>query len=147
MSLSKAIKSGKEHRKPYYGAASFDSSCRPGGGCPWCEGNRFHADRRRRAAADEQIKEWEKGRAAVIDSPEGEDFVKHPYYDYTTEDAMCLARTLIENPREVADLDCKKALKVISSVAKRQRFNWITGQMAQEVLRLTMGEREEEVLR
>ena len=66
MSLSKAIKSGKEHRKPYYGAASFDSSCRPGGGCPWCEGNRFHADRRRRAAADEQIKEWENSGPFVV---------------------------------------------------------------------------------
>lgn len=45
MSLDKAIKSGKEHRKPYYDSRDFDSSCRNHGGCPWCEGNRLHKQR------------------------------------------------------------------------------------------------------
>lgn len=42
MALDKAIKSGKEHRKPYRGSKSFDPSCRNHGGCAWCEANRKH---------------------------------------------------------------------------------------------------------
>ena len=40
MSLEKAIKSGKEHRKEYWGAKAVDPTCRNHGTCPWCEGNR-----------------------------------------------------------------------------------------------------------
>jgi hypothetical protein len=41
MSLEKAIKSGKEHRKPYYKyCEQIDPACRNHGGCPWCEANR-----------------------------------------------------------------------------------------------------------
>jgi len=42
MSLDKAIKSGKEHRKPYYGAQACDASCRPHGGCTYCREGRLH---------------------------------------------------------------------------------------------------------
>lgn len=42
MSLDKAIKHGKEHRKPYTGSKVFFSSCRNHGGCPWCTENRRH---------------------------------------------------------------------------------------------------------
>ena len=42
MALDKAIKSGKEHRKPYRGSKSIDPTCRNHGGCPWCEENRKH---------------------------------------------------------------------------------------------------------
>ena len=42
MSLDKAVASGKEHRKKYYGAKSVSKSCRNHGGCEWCEGNRLH---------------------------------------------------------------------------------------------------------
>lgn len=47
MALDKAIKHGKEHRKPYYGSKAIDPSCRNHGGgrkyaCPWCEMNRRH---------------------------------------------------------------------------------------------------------
>lgn len=42
MSLDKAIKYGKEKRKPYKGSKIFDKSCRNHGGCPWCERNRKH---------------------------------------------------------------------------------------------------------
>lgn len=38
MSLDKAIKFGKEHRKPYYGAKAVDPTCRNNGTCPWCQG-------------------------------------------------------------------------------------------------------------
>lgn len=42
MSLDKAIKSGKEHRKPYRGAKAIDRSCRNHGSCQWCRRNRQH---------------------------------------------------------------------------------------------------------
>jgi len=44
MSLEKAIKSGKEHRKDYrydY-AKSVDKQCRNHGSCSWCRENRLH---------------------------------------------------------------------------------------------------------
>ncbi len=40
--LDKAIEHNKEHRKPYYKSGRFDKTCRPHGGCPWCENNRLH---------------------------------------------------------------------------------------------------------
>lgn len=40
MALNKAIKSGKEYRKPYYRSKAIDKTCRNHGGCPWCEENR-----------------------------------------------------------------------------------------------------------
>lgn len=40
MSLDRAIKSGKEHRKPYRGSKRADRSCRNHGGCSYCERNR-----------------------------------------------------------------------------------------------------------
>lgn len=45
MSLHKAIKYGKEHRKEYVGkeyCKSVDPKCRNHGGCPYCEGGRLH---------------------------------------------------------------------------------------------------------
>ena len=42
MALDKAIKSGKEHRKPYRKAKAIDASCRNHGNCPWCLGNRLN---------------------------------------------------------------------------------------------------------
>lgn len=38
MSLDKAIKHGKEHRKPFRGAKAVDRSCRNHGDDPWCQG-------------------------------------------------------------------------------------------------------------
>ncbi len=55
MSLDKAIKSGKEHRKPYYKSESFDTTCRPHGGCPWCYGNRMHKHRRNADAYNDML--------------------------------------------------------------------------------------------
>lgn len=42
MSLDKAIKSGKEHRKPYRKSKRIDASCRNHGNCPYCKQNRLH---------------------------------------------------------------------------------------------------------
>jgi hypothetical protein len=47
MSLDKAIKYGKEKRRPYHKRGKYDRSCRPGGSCPWCQGSRMHKHRRR----------------------------------------------------------------------------------------------------
>lgn len=59
MSLEKAIKHGKEKRKQYYGAEAFDSSCRPHGSCPYCEGNRKFSGRKASKLADKQEQENE----------------------------------------------------------------------------------------
>jgi len=61
VSLDKAIKHGKERRKPYRKSAAFDRSCRPGGGCPWCAGNRTYQARRAEAAAREEMCSAEVG--------------------------------------------------------------------------------------
>lgn len=60
MSLEKAIQYGKEKRKNYRGSEAFDHSCRPHGGCPYCENNRKFADKkaRRRANKTEQENEF-----------------------------------------------------------------------------------------
>lgn len=42
MSLDKAIKHGKEHRKPYRGSKAIDCTCRNHGSCEWCKANRTH---------------------------------------------------------------------------------------------------------
>lgn len=60
MSLDKGIEHGKEWRKPYYGSAAFDRSCRPHGDCPWCYGNRIHSMRVRLSqgcSLDDEIEE------------------------------------------------------------------------------------------
>ena len=46
MSLDKAIKHGKEHRKPYYDSRSCDPTCRSHGNCPWCQGKRKYKKRK-----------------------------------------------------------------------------------------------------
>jgi hypothetical protein len=58
MALDKAIKSGKEHRKPYRKAQAVDGMCRPGGGCSWCEGNRQWFDTKHRRIAQEKLEEY-----------------------------------------------------------------------------------------
>lgn len=42
MGMTKAITSGKEHRKQYTGSKIFDKTCRNHGGCDWCLGNRTY---------------------------------------------------------------------------------------------------------
>lgn len=52
MSFDKTYPNRKDKRKPYRGAKAFDPSCRVGGSCPYCRGNRTHGTRRRAAEAD-----------------------------------------------------------------------------------------------
>lgn len=47
MSLDKAIKYGKEKRKPYRKAKAIDKSCRNHGACTWCQDNRTYKNRKR----------------------------------------------------------------------------------------------------
>ena len=60
MSLDKAIKYGKEKRKPYHGAKSVSKSCRNHGTCPYCLGNRFYKNRKRLESLIEQEVEFGK---------------------------------------------------------------------------------------
>lgn len=53
MTLEKAIRHGKEKRKPYYDSRAIDPTCRNNKGCPCCKSNRTHADRKRKLAAEE----------------------------------------------------------------------------------------------
>lgn len=59
MSLDKAIKYGKEKRKPYYGSQACDWTCRPHGTCDWCRGNRLHSRIKRDEASKQALKEIE----------------------------------------------------------------------------------------
>lgn len=59
MALDKAIKSGKEHRKPYSGSKAIDRSCRNHGGCPWCEGSRLRKYQIDEDIVQEQLEEFE----------------------------------------------------------------------------------------
>jgi len=47
MSLDKAIRYGKEKRKPYYGSKAVDCSCRNHGSCSYCLSNRLHRHKKR----------------------------------------------------------------------------------------------------
>ena len=55
MALDKAIKYGKEKRKPYRGSKAVFSSCRNHGGCPWCERNRTHKFRDRHPGENSHV--------------------------------------------------------------------------------------------
>ena len=64
MALNKAIKYGKEHRKPYTKAKAIDEHCRNHGGrrhqwqCEWCLGNRINKDKGKKKKAVEEINEY-----------------------------------------------------------------------------------------
>ena len=47
MSIEKAIRYGKDHRKPYYDSRNFDWSCRNHHSCPFCENTRLFDQRKK----------------------------------------------------------------------------------------------------
>lgn len=57
MSLDKAIKYGKEHRKEYRGSKRFDCQCRNHGSCNYCVNNRVF----------DRLKNEEKARLEDLD--------------------------------------------------------------------------------
>lgn len=48
----------RTRKRPYTGAKAIDRTCRCHGSCGWCNNNRLRADRLRRFAADDQIREY-----------------------------------------------------------------------------------------
>lgn len=59
MSLDKAIKSGKEHRKPYRGSKAIDHTCRNHGSCEWCRDNRVHKYKKKMITKEDIIEEMD----------------------------------------------------------------------------------------
>lgn len=59
MSMDKAIKYGKERRKPYRGAKAIDRTCRNHGGCGWCKENRTLKYDKKELSAEQELKAWE----------------------------------------------------------------------------------------
>lgn len=69
--------------------------------------------------------------------------IKHPYYDYTLEEALQLARSIKYGPLPLAGDPTPEVPEAIEIIAKSLRtcgFNWITGRVAQELLRSANGE-------
>lgn len=56
--LDKAIKSGKEHRKPYYDTRRFDRSCRNHGSCEYCQANRLFQITKEKEKANHKLNEY-----------------------------------------------------------------------------------------
>ena len=58
MSLEKAIQYKKEFRKPFYGSASFDGSCRCHGSCSYCRSNRTIQLQRALGSSEDKLKDF-----------------------------------------------------------------------------------------
>ena len=72
--------------------------------------------------------------------------MKHPFRDYTTEDALDLARTCKYGPLpKSADPTptVDEAIVTIENDPTMSACNWITGQTAIQVLRASRGEKVE----
>jgi len=73
--------------------------------------------------------------------------MRHPHRDYTTEDALELARDCkygpLPKPTDPTPT-VDEAIGIIRNDPTMKAGNWITGQAAIEVLRLTKGEKVEE---
>lgn len=69
--------------------------------------------------------------------------MKHPHYDYTLDDALRLAQSLkygyLTTPFDM-EPGIAEAIDLISQSREKCGFNWITGMVAEEVLRLANGE-------
>jgi len=62
MSFDKHYPRRKDWRRNYEKRCErYDATCRPHGGCPWCLGNRRHADKKRKLSTDEQIEDPRDG--------------------------------------------------------------------------------------
>jgi wyosine [tRNA(Phe)-imidazoG37] synthetase (radical SAM superfamily) len=55
--LDKAIRYGKEKRKPYRKSKSFDRTCRNHGSCSYCERNRTYQSRKEEERVEFILKE------------------------------------------------------------------------------------------
>jgi hypothetical protein len=57
MGFDKKYPNRKDKRKQYYKSGAVDKSCRPGGSCPWCAGNREHNTKKRLMRSKDSEKE------------------------------------------------------------------------------------------
>lgn len=71
--------------------------------------------------------------------------MKHPYYDYTTEKALEVARQCKYGIYEILrdDLRCPtpsipEAIEILEAAWPRMGFNWLTGTVAIDVLKLEL---------
>lgn len=48
----------KDRRRPYHDSRAVDPHCKNHSLCAYCRGNRTYCDRKRRQAAEEQVREW-----------------------------------------------------------------------------------------
>jgi hypothetical protein len=53
MSFDKVYPNRKDKRKPYRGSARHTRSCRTGGSCGWCRGNRTIATQRLKSKVED----------------------------------------------------------------------------------------------
>lgn len=60
----------KDWRKPYRKAARFDRSCRPHGGCGYCEDNRLYTNKKRLLIANESLKDFLRNDDNIIKEAE-----------------------------------------------------------------------------
>jgi hypothetical protein len=51
MAFDKVYPNRKDHRKKFYGAKSFDHSCRNHGTCDYCKDNRLYKNNKRKLRA------------------------------------------------------------------------------------------------
>lgn len=58
MSLNKAIKYGKEHRKQYKGSKLYFSSCCNHGSCTYCQSNRRYKEFKEKAKYHKKRKDY-----------------------------------------------------------------------------------------
>lgn len=56
MGFEKDYPNRKDHRKPYRKAGKYDRTCRPGGSCPYCQGNRLVGQKRKLMAAKDDLR-------------------------------------------------------------------------------------------
>ncbi len=72
--------------------------------------------------------------------------MRHPFRDYTTEEALDLARSCKYGPlpRPTDPMpSVDEAIEIIGNCPTMRACNWITGQTAIQVLRATRGEKVE----
>ncbi len=79
--------------------------------------------------------------------------MKHPYYDYTLEDALLLV-TILKKDKLIKELkmtearqlapftidNIEEAIRTMTEEVSYCTFNWITGRVALQVLRAANGE-------
>lgn len=97
MSMDKAIKQGKEHRKPWRGknkSKNIDRSCCNHGGCDYCKSNRLYSFTKSKAAEQNKIDDWKEGYIMhwnVVGESFGELDIISSFYDY--QDAIEFAES------------------------------------------------------